>query len=278
MHRRGGPTCRASMGASTGRSVGWARAWVLRRAVTVCAVVALAAAASCAGEDDSAASVVEVSATSTEQAAAPTSMVEVSAPTATEDIAARIVADMDRYLPAFDRYEQVRAVLVFHDGEPVLERYLGGAGPEDYWDVRSVTKSVVSALIGIAVDQGYIDGVDQTLGDLLADYGDVMTPEVAAITLRQVLTHTAGFSESWEDVHWSGVLGFRRLDPGDPRRPGCSGTWRGVVRLLRRRGAPAQRRPHGGDRPTCVGVRPHVLVRPPWNPQRARFGVRVRDR
>ena len=87
---------------------------------------------------------------------------------------------------------------MFHGGEPVLKRYMGGAGPEDYWEVRSVTKSVVSVLIGIAIDQGDIEGVDQTLGELLPDYADVMTPEVAAITLRQVLTHTAGFSESWD--------------------------------------------------------------------------------
>ena len=186
---------------------------------------------------------------------------------------------MDRSLPAFDRYEQVRAVLVFHDGEPVLERYLGGAGPEDYWDVRSVTKSVVSLSIGIAARPGLHrrGGPDPRRSPRRLWRRDD-TRGLAAITLRQVLTHTAGFSESWERCSWSGVLGFRRLDPGDPRRPGCSGTWRGVVRLLRRRGAPAQRRPHGGDRPTCVGVRPHVLVRPPWNPQRARFGVRVRDR
>ena len=56
------------------RSVG-GRVAVFRRAATVCAVVALAAAVSCAGEDDPAAPVEEVSApTSTQQAAVPTSM------------------------------------------------------------------------------------------------------------------------------------------------------------------------------------------------------------
>ena len=50
-------------------------------------------------------------------------------PTATEEVAAHIDAELDAFLPIIDPYEQVRAVLVFHDGEPVLERFMGGAGP-----------------------------------------------------------------------------------------------------------------------------------------------------
>lgn len=216
------------MGTNAGQSVGWVRSSVSRRAAAVCAVAALAATASCAGEDDPAASVDEVAApTSTEQAAAPTSMKDVTVPTATEEeVAAQIDADLDAFLAIMDSHEQVRAVLVFHDGEPVLERYMGGAGPEDYWELRSVTKSVVSALIGVTIDQGFIDGVDQTLGELLPDYADVMTPDVAAITLRQVLTHTAGFSHSpdpesglryWESADWIRAILTDRSSapPGD---------------------------------------------------------------
>lgn len=117
------------------------------------------AAGGCIGENDRTTSTEEIAApTSTAQVAAPTSTAQDAAPTSPADVAAQVAADVDAYLPAFDRHNQIRAVLVFHDGEPVLERYTG-AGPEDYWDVRSVTKSVVSALIGIAIDQGYIDGV-----------------------------------------------------------------------------------------------------------------------
>lgn len=86
----------------------------------------------------------------------------------------------------------MRAVLVYHEGEPLLERYTG-ASAEDHLDTQALGESVMSALIGIAIDQGHLEGVDQTLGDLLPDYATAMTPSVAAITLRQVLSQTAGF-------------------------------------------------------------------------------------
>lgn len=86
----------------------------------------------------------------------------------------------------------IRAVLVVQDGTTLFEKYYG-ATAEDYQDTASVTKSVMSALIGIAIEEGYIAGVDATLGDLLPAYRDQMTPAVAAATLEQLLTMTAGF-------------------------------------------------------------------------------------
>jgi CubicO group peptidase (beta-lactamase class C family) len=56
-----------------------------------------------------------------------------------------------------------------------------------------VTKSVVSTLVGIALDEGLTGSVDDRLGQLLPGYADVMSPAVARITLRQLHTMTAGF-------------------------------------------------------------------------------------
>jgi CubicO group peptidase (beta-lactamase class C family) len=97
------------------------------------------------------------------------------------------------YLDKLDEHDKVRAVLVYQGGEPFLE-YYRGEDATDYLNTRSVTKSVVSTLIGIAIDQGAISGVDATLGDLLPAYRDIMNAEVAAIPLQSILTHTAGFA------------------------------------------------------------------------------------
>ena len=85
----------------------------------------------------------------------------------------------------------VRAVLVLVDGRPVLERYRGGP-PEDSHDTFSVGKSIVSTLVGIAIAEGKLRGVDVNLGEALPQYRSVMRPEVARTTLRQLLTMTAG--------------------------------------------------------------------------------------
>lgn len=119
------------------------------------------------------------------------------------EVAALVEQDVEEYLAEADAPGKVRAVLVLHDGAPLVERYhLTDA--DEWWDTRSVTKSVMSTLIGIAIGDGLIDGVDATLGELLPDRREEMTDEVAALTLHQVLTHTAGFGEegSAADEYW----------------------------------------------------------------------------
>ena len=110
-----------------------------------------------------------------------------------DELAADIRPAIEQYLAEVDPEGQVRAVLVHHDGEPVVEHYVGSSA-EDHWDTRSVTKSVVATLIGIAIDEGHIESVQQTLGELLPTRAAEMSDETAALTLHQVLTHTAGFA------------------------------------------------------------------------------------
>lgn len=98
------------------------------------------------------------------------------------------IADYGRFRPLQD----IRAVVVLVDGETVLEHY-DGTTPEEYRNVASVTKSVVSTLVGIAVEEGDIPGVQATLEDLLPDDAPGMRPEVAGTTLEHLLTMTAGF-------------------------------------------------------------------------------------
>jgi CubicO group peptidase (beta-lactamase class C family) len=65
-----------------------------------------------------------------------------------------------------------RAVLVSVDGELMVERYYGSS-PEETAAVASVTKSVVSTLVGIAVSEGYII-LDQWLIELLPSSWSLM--------------------------------------------------------------------------------------------------------
>ena len=59
--------------------------------------------------------------------------------------------------------------------------------------VWSITKSVVSALIGIAIDDKIISGLDATLPELLPRYQKYLTAQEKSITLRQLMSMTAGF-------------------------------------------------------------------------------------
>ena len=89
-------------------------------------------------------------------------------------------------------YANVRAVLVFVGARPLVQRY-NDSSAKATSNVFSVTKSVMSILVGIALDEGDLRGLDQTLAELLPDYAEDMAPRMAGVTLGQVLTMTAGF-------------------------------------------------------------------------------------
>ncbi|HEU5484406.1 MAG TPA: serine hydrolase, partial [Microlunatus sp.] len=89
---------------------------------------------------------------------------------------------------------EVRAVLVSVDGRTELEFYQQRK-PTEQAHIYSVTKTVISILVGIAVDEGRLQ-LDQTLSELLPEQVQVMTPEQRDITLEQLLTMTGGVTGS----------------------------------------------------------------------------------
>ena len=110
-----------------------------------------------------------------------------------QELAVEVRPAVEEYMATVDPDGMVRAVLVHHGGDPVVERYTDSTA-DDYWDTRSVTKSVVSTLVGIAIAEEHLDGVQQSLGELLPSRQAEMSDATAAVTLHQVLTHTAGFA------------------------------------------------------------------------------------
>jgi CubicO group peptidase (beta-lactamase class C family) len=129
-------------------------------------------------------------------------------------------AQADTFMPEL---HAVRALLIAVDGRTVVARY-SGSRPDDTHHVYGVTKSVVSTLIGIAIDQGLIDDVDSTLAELLPRYRDVMTPRAARVTLRDLLTMTSGFADegdggaSWDPAQDDAVRTI--LQSGSVQDPG----------------------------------------------------------
>jgi CubicO group peptidase (beta-lactamase class C family) len=114
------------------------------------------------------------------------------APT-TPQPAAALSSDIGAFIARFDEQSKVRAVLVAQGDAPVYELWRGEHA-HDYVNVRSITGTIMSILIGIAIDEGYIDGVTSHLGDLLPDYRAEMSDDVAAIPLHSILSNTAGFA------------------------------------------------------------------------------------
>lgn len=90
-----------------------------------------------------------------------------------------------------------RSLLVARHGRLVLERYFGGADAATPFDVRSVTKSVVALLTGVALADGAIPDLSARLGDYLTPL-DTLDPGDSAVTVRELLTMTSGYA--WNEL------------------------------------------------------------------------------
>jgi len=106
--------------------------------------------------------------------------------------------------------QNVHAVAVARHGKLVMERYFTGAdqrfgraigrvayGPTTLHDLRSISKSVTSLLIGIAIGEGKFPGLDTPVIDALPDYAFIRTDDNARVTLRHLLTMSAGWA--WDE-------------------------------------------------------------------------------
>ncbi|OOR20363.1 serine hydrolase domain-containing protein [Bacillus cereus] len=88
-----------------------------------------------------------------------------------------------------EEYKNINGMLVMQKGNVIFENYYNGYGPDHTFHVASVTKTIISALIGICVDKGYIKNVDQKVMDFFPEY-NIKTSE---ITVRHLLTMTAPY-------------------------------------------------------------------------------------
>jgi CubicO group peptidase (beta-lactamase class C family) len=89
---------------------------------------------------------------------------------------------------------RVLSLLVVRHGHLVFERYLHGNTRDSLNDVRSVTKSIVSSLAGIAVDRGAFPGVNATIAPYLtAEQLALLDAPKRAITIGNLLTMSSGF-------------------------------------------------------------------------------------
>jgi CubicO group peptidase (beta-lactamase class C family) len=116
----------------------------------------------------------------------------------------QLVSDIDA-----DRFGNVHALLIEHDGSLVFERYFPGKderwgdpipmrmmGRDSLHDLRSVSKGVTATLLGIALGDDFHDAVARPIADYVPD----LAAENAAreITLHHVLTMTMGLR--WNEM------------------------------------------------------------------------------
>ena len=88
---------------------------------------------------------------------------------------------------------RLHSLLVLHEGRPVVEHVVSGPGLSAPAALKSLSKTILSALAGIAIERGVVEGTDQSIVELL----DSRVPQgaagnVDAITLGHALSLQTG--------------------------------------------------------------------------------------
>lgn len=99
-------------------------------------------------------------------------------------------------------YKNTTGIVVLKNGKTLYENYFNGYTAAKAVHVASVTKSIFSGLMGIAIDNGYIKSIDQKVLDFFPDY--TVNPgekTIQSVTIKHMLTMTAPYkykSEPYE--------------------------------------------------------------------------------
>ncbi len=104
-------------------------------------------------------------------------------------------------------YSNTAGLVVLKSGILIYEKYFYGHKETDPIHIFSVTKSIISILIGMAIDQGYIKSTDQKVLEFFPDYVIKRGEKtIQSITLKNMLTMTAPYkykSEPYTKVYGS---------------------------------------------------------------------------
>ncbi len=106
---------------------------------------------------------------------------------------------------AENRFREITGIVVIKDEKLLLEEYFNGYGRDSLNDTRSVGKSFSSALMGIAIKDGYIKNENQTLRDFygLKQFKNYSSKK-DSVTLKSLLTMSSAFDGNDADYDSAG--------------------------------------------------------------------------
>jgi CubicO group peptidase (beta-lactamase class C family) len=103
----------------------------------------------------------------------------------------------------------IHSLLLVQNDRLVLEEYFHGYEMDDLHLMASCTKSITSLLIGLALDQGFIKGVDRPVLDYFPAYAADAAEGWSSVKLVHLLTMTAGLGWSQKELMLGRVAGLK---------------------------------------------------------------------
>ena len=126
-------------------------------------------------------------------------------------------------------YPNIHSLLIAHNNKIIYEKYWSGRdkkegvdlgvikhGPDSLHEIQSATKSIVSACVGIALQQGKIKSINQKVFDFFPEYAAQDTGLKAALTIKDLLTMTTGLTWDEKDYNRAGNSEHMMDSASDP--------------------------------------------------------------
>ncbi len=104
-----------------------------------------------------------------------------------------LIGEFSNAHAAAGQLPRLHSLLISRGGELVFEQYYNGIDPTRPANMKSASKSVISALVGIAIDKGIIDSVDTKVADYFPELlSSSDSEEKQQITIENLLTMQSG--------------------------------------------------------------------------------------
>jgi CubicO group peptidase (beta-lactamase class C family) len=126
--------------------------------------------------------------------------------------AEKIYELMQKFLSGHDEVKNVHSILLVKNGKLVLEEYFYGTHRNHIHHIQSDTKSIISILIGIAVDKGFIKDINRSILDFFPEISPAnLNADKRSITLEHLLMMAPGLQcqDSYR-YSWRGLSEMRQ--------------------------------------------------------------------
>lgn len=158
--------------------------------------------------------------------------------------------EVDGKMLSVDRYmanQRAAGMVILQDGKIRLEEYRMDFGKDDRWTSFSVAKSLVSTMVGAAINDGFIKSIDDPLTDYIPD---LKGSGYDGVTIKQLLTMTSGvkWNEDYADPK-SDVALFNNTKPVDGIDPTIV-----YMRTLKSEAEPGTRWQYNTGETNLIGV------------------------
>ncbi len=106
----------------------------------------------------------------------------------------------DRIITTDNRvfFKNVESIIVYSQGDNRFEKYYNGFSKDSLHHIQSQTKSIVSLLMGIAIDKGFIKNENEPVSRYFPEYFNKKDTLKSTVTIKHLLTMSAGFQ--WEEM------------------------------------------------------------------------------